>query len=144
MKVDKRAKLRQDSGWEAKYTIDDYGTIRDDRKRAVYRAKKRDQWLERIYCDTTRLPVSLVKLDMANRELTCVELGEEQIKMYEIGPGRKKKSVMTARDLAYDEKGDYVKEVLVERDQEEIDVMATFTHPAIVKAVYDQHKEFFK
>ena len=44
----------------------------------------------------------------------------------------------------FDIKGKPLQTEVIGRTQEEVDMMSTYTHPAIVAAVYQQCKDFFQ
>ena len=98
-----------------------------------------DNWLENIYIDVTELPISVVKLmDWKEGEKNCRVLEEDGHKMdyMKIGyNGDLNDAPCRTNEVGY-ENGQELN-YMMGRNLEEVNIMATYTHPAITASVYD-------
>ena len=96
----------------------------------LYKPNLVDKALKKICVDLTQLPVSLVKFsDWDIGERNCCLLGEKQVKCALLDGAVKGERLL-------EEKGEET-----ERGEDELNVMATYTHPALVYAIHDMTKD---
>ena len=113
-------------------------------KKVIYKQSCLAGMLKSVFIDATKLSVSLVNpLDWKSDESNCRELvRDDQVESKEMGYVQGKQAVIKTIDGVYYKATYEVVQYEFPREQDEVNIMASYTHPAIAATVYEQNKEF--